>query len=96
MMGEREPMRQTDPELAEVLAELMEREPIFHRREMGTARADFEKMTASEFWQVGASGRRYSREFVLDELESDMWCPVRMCGRPRIFVASGWRRICIC
>jgi hypothetical protein len=26
-------------------------------------------MTASDFWEVGASGRRYSREFVLEELE---------------------------
>jgi hypothetical protein len=26
-------------------------------------------MTAEDFWEVGASGRRYSRQFVLDELE---------------------------
>jgi hypothetical protein len=26
-------------------------------------------MMAPEFWEVGASGRRYSREFVLAELE---------------------------
>jgi hypothetical protein len=56
-------------ELANVLAELSAREPIFHRREFGITRADFEKMTAAEFWEVGASGRRYSREYVLDELE---------------------------
>ncbi|HEY7213320.1 MAG TPA: DUF4440 domain-containing protein, partial [Thermoanaerobaculia bacterium] len=30
---------------------------------------DFERMTEAEFWEVGASGRRYSREHVLDELE---------------------------
>jgi hypothetical protein len=61
--------RQTDPKLADVLAELIEREPIFHRSEFGTAREDFEGMTVADFWEVGASGRRYSREFVLDELE---------------------------
>jgi hypothetical protein len=64
-----EPTRKTDPELEEVLAELMAREPIFHREEWGTTRDDFEKMMEVEFWEVGASGRRYSREAVLDELE---------------------------
>ena len=75
-----EPSRRTDPELAEVLAELMDREPIFHRAELGTTRADFERMTVADFWEVGASGQRFSREFVLDELErrfaephADVW-----------------------
>ncbi len=57
------------PEHAAVRDELMQREPIFHRAAFGTARKDFEKMTAPEFWEVGASGRRYSREFVLNVLE---------------------------
>jgi hypothetical protein len=80
MVDERESERGTDPELAGVLAELMDREPIFHRPELGTTRADFEKMTANEFWEVGASGQRYGRECVLGELErrfavphSDVW-----------------------
>lgn len=59
----------TESALAGVLEELMSREPIFHRREWGTTRADFERMTATDFWEVGASGRRYSRGFVLDEVE---------------------------
>ena len=72
--------QQTDPELAAVLDELMRREPIFHRPEFGTAREDLERMTVPGFWEVGASGRHYSREFVLDELErrfampqADVW-----------------------
>jgi hypothetical protein len=64
-----EPDRITAPELAEVLEELRLREPIFHRLEFGTARADFERMTSLDFWEVGASGRRYSRQYVLDMLE---------------------------
>jgi hypothetical protein len=64
-----EPTPTTAPELQPVLAELSSREPIFHRPEFGTTRADFEKMTAEDFWETGASGRRYSRQFVLDELE---------------------------
>jgi hypothetical protein len=57
------------PELWGILDELARREPIFHRPELGTTRADFESMTIADFWEVGASGRRYSRAYVLDELE---------------------------
>ena len=65
-----EPDRTTEPELLDILADLSSREPIFHRPEFGTSRAGFERMTADNFWETGASGRRYSREFVLDTLES--------------------------
>ena len=64
-----EPSLATAPELRDVLAELAAREPIFHRPEQGTSRADFERMTAEDFWETGASGRRYSRKAVLTELE---------------------------
>jgi hypothetical protein len=66
---EMEPKLVNDPELAQVVAELLAREPIFHRPEFGTSRAEFERMTVESFWEVGASGRRYSREYVLDILE---------------------------
>lgn len=83
-----EPTLVTDPALNDVLHELMDREPVFHRPEHGTTRADFESMMAEDFWEVGASGRRYSREFVLDILDErrehppekdswvtgDFWC----------------------
>jgi len=66
----------TDSKLLGVLAELRCREPIFHRPELGTTRADFESMTAADFWEVGASGRRYSRNYVLDALEERYQSPV--------------------
>ncbi|MEA2602341.1 MAG: hypothetical protein QOF89_3333 [Acidobacteriota bacterium] len=66
----------TDPRVLDVLNELMQREPIFHRPEFGTTRADFEAMTEITFWEVGASGRRYSREYVLEELEKRHANPV--------------------
>lgn len=47
---------------------LAAREPLFHRPEFGTSRADFEAMMAPEFWEIGASGARYSKAFVLDAL----------------------------
>lgn len=64
-----------DTTLTRVLTELESREPIFHRPEFGTTRADFERMTVEDFWEVGASGRRYSREVVLDELEKRFSAP---------------------
>src|SRR5437867_5782372 len=64
-----EPNLVTDPNILDVLKELVQREPIFHRPEFGSTRAHFENMTEATFWEVGASGRRYSREFVLDTLE---------------------------
>ncbi len=52
-----------------VLAELAAREPIFHRPEFGRTRAEFEAMMDPEFREVGASGREYTRDFVLGVLE---------------------------
>jgi hypothetical protein len=63
------PWSTTEAALREVLQELRSREPIFHRPELGTTRADFERMTEAGFWEVGASGRRYSRRHVLDVLQ---------------------------
>lgn len=61
--------RSTKSCAASVLDELRRREPVFHRRELGTTRADFDAQTAPDFWEIGASGRRYNREFVWATLE---------------------------
>jgi hypothetical protein len=62
------PERRTEPRLAPIEAELRRREPIFHKPELGTTRADFEAQTADDFWEVGASGHRYSRDYVIETL----------------------------
>ncbi len=54
-----------DPGLNEVLEELRSREPIFHTERFGRTVEEFERSTAPDFWEVGASGRRYSRDFIL-------------------------------
>ncbi len=64
-----EPTLKTAAHLLPVLEELKSREPIFHRPEWGITRGDFENMTDPSFWEVGASGRRYSRKFILDTLD---------------------------
>lgn len=61
-----EPILTTDPPLLEILEDLKKREPIFHRPELGTTRTVFENMTAPDFWEVGASGQSYSRQYVID------------------------------
>jgi hypothetical protein len=64
-----EPKRQTATELLPIRDQLIRREPIFHRAEFGTTRADFEAMMAADFWEVGASGKCYSRDHILDILQ---------------------------
>ena len=64
-----------EPDLLPVLNELRQREPIFHTLEFGTTLADFEKSMGSHYWEVGASGRRYSRDFILRTLKESL--PVR-------------------
>jgi hypothetical protein len=65
---EMEPDFSTRPQPTDVLSDLMAREPLFHRPEFGTTREDFDRMMAPDFWEVTASGRRVSREFVLNLL----------------------------
>ncbi len=63
------PKLKTDSKYLDVMEELKKREPIFHHPEYGTKREDFERMTEETFWEVGASGQCYSRNFVLDTLD---------------------------
>jgi hypothetical protein len=72
----------TDPDLVSVLEQLRLREPIFHTPEFGSTRAEFEKATAPEYWETSASGRRYSREFILGALEQNP---------PVDAVVAGWQ-----
>ncbi len=68
-MDSAESYRITKPELEKTLDELKAREPIFHHPEFGTTRKDFENMMVLDYWEVGASGSRYGKEFILDELD---------------------------
>jgi hypothetical protein len=55
----------SDPALAGVLAALSAREPLFHRTGFGTTRAEADAAMAADFVEIGASGRVYSRDYVL-------------------------------
>jgi hypothetical protein len=71
-----EPKLTTRPEDQAVLEELKRREPVFHRPEVARTRAELEAMTAPDFWEIGASGRRYSRAYVLKTLAAGAGDPV--------------------
>jgi hypothetical protein len=58
-----------------VLEELRHREPIFHRPEFAGSSAKVKAMTADDFWEIGASGRRYSRQYVLKTLAARLEDP---------------------
>lgn len=63
-------------ELEQVLQELIRREPIFHRPEFGRTRSDFAAQIVDDYWEVGASGQRYSRDVVLDTLQRRHSVPI--------------------
>jgi hypothetical protein len=63
------PLHPTDPALADVLAALLAREPLFHRPGFGTTRAEAEALAAADFIEIGASGRVYAREYVLEVVD---------------------------
>ena len=60
---------ETDPQLLPILDELAPQEPIFHRAEFASSLADFDRLMVADFWEFGASGRRYDRQFILQKLE---------------------------
>jgi len=64
MTGEN-PFTHVAPELMPILEELRLREPIFHTSAFGLTAEEFLHSTAPGYWEVGASGRRYSRELIL-------------------------------
>ena len=58
------------PEVADVCRTLAAREPLFHHPEFGSTRDDFEDQTIADFWEVGASGRVYTRDEIWRTLEA--------------------------
>jgi hypothetical protein len=81
-MPPRTPFTHTDPTLLPTLNELRPLEPIFHTPEFGSTTEDFARRMAPGYWEIGASGRRYDRDFILQMLEQD----------PPIYAATArWR-----
>ncbi|QHS50746.1 DUF4440 domain-containing protein [Edaphobacter sp. 12200R-103] len=64
---------------ADILSQLISLEPIFHRFEGLSGRlpthADIDSMMAPEFFEIGVSGRLYSRDFIIRTLEARFSTP---------------------
>ncbi len=86
-----EPDLATPEHLMPVLEALIAREPLFHHRHLVADRADFDREAAPEFWEVGASGRRYSREFVWSAVAERL---ATLDADP--YVSEGWQVIESC
>jgi hypothetical protein len=72
-------MQQTN--LKSILQILEQLEPIFHAAYPEATAADFERLVSPDFWEVGASGKVYSREFALNVLKN----------RPSMPDSSNWQ-----
>lgn len=56
---------------ASVLEELRALEPIFHTQAFGVTMDDFAHRMVDDYWEIGASGARYDRAFILKHLAAD-------------------------
>ncbi len=64
------------PDLSPVLVQLQALEPLIYVANDGQQpREHFEQLLAPGFWEVGASGRIYTRDVVLDTLEARQLAP---------------------
>lgn len=67
---DKEPLLVVPERLVPVLEALRRLEPLFHAANGEATPQKFEELVAPEFWEVGASGRRYSRAFALSVLKA--------------------------
>lgn len=58
----------TPAHLQPLLAELRFMEDRFHAASHAATPEEFDRIVAPDFWEIGASGRRYSRDFCLEVL----------------------------
>lgn len=65
----------TPDHLKHILEQLISLEPIYHAACPDAAPEHFEKLVAPEFWEIGASGTRYARDFCLKVLSERQQTP---------------------
>ena len=71
--------------LLTVLEELRSLEPLYHAAYRGATPQKFEALVAPEFWEIGASGRRYSRAFALSVLAERLQAPAEAAWQTQDF-----------
>lgn len=65
----KEPLLVSGDDTPAIIDELISLEPLFHHAELGTTWEDFDAHTSADFWEVGASGRSYTRDYVWSVLQ---------------------------
>ena len=85
-VSRQEPERVTPSERTGIRDELAGLAATLHRPAPGWARADLSRLVTRDFWEIGASGRRYSRDYVLDVLQERNWA-----GTPAPFAPSDFQ-----
>ena len=58
----------TNQQIEAIKLELLNLEPLFHHQELGTSKEIFESMITDDYWEVGASGKVYTKEFIIKTL----------------------------
>jgi len=76
-----EPALDTPAGLQDILEELQRLEPLFHAAAPGATAPLFDELVSADFWEIGASGRRYSRAYARAVLAA----------RPADPIESSWR-----
>ncbi len=66
--AEEEHLNPMSKNLENACEELKHMEPVFHTAATGPENHKYERMIEPDFWEVGASGRRYDRKLVLKTL----------------------------
>lgn len=54
----------------EIIAELRAREPVFHREDRAAGSEGLDALMVKDFFEIGASGRIYTREHILERVLS--------------------------
>ncbi len=67
----------TSDEHLAILEALKPLEPLIYVANAGASREHFEALLAPEFWEIAASGKRYSREYVINTLEERQQKPFK-------------------
>lgn len=55
--------------MQDILNTLEQLEPLFHAAYPHASEAEFERLVSPDFWEVGASGKIYTREFAFNTLK---------------------------
>ncbi len=63
------------PELTVLCEQLSNWEPRYHAAAPTASLADFDRLVADDFWEIGASGRHYSREYARRVLQQRVQTP---------------------